>query len=54
MKRVTNQVIRGSFDIWTNTNQNIPNIQHIENLVSYTSSLAEVTDNNLFALNKEM
>jgi hypothetical protein len=54
MKRVINQVIRSSFDIWINANENIRNIQHVENIVPYTSSLAEVMDNNLFALNKEM
>jgi hypothetical protein len=54
MKRVINQAIRDSFDIWINGEENIPKIQHVENIVLYTSSLIEVTDNNLFALNKEM
>jgi hypothetical protein len=30
MKRVINQAIRGSFNIWINANENIWNIQHVE------------------------
>jgi hypothetical protein len=54
MKSIIKQAIRGSFDIWINANENIRNIQHVENIVPYTSSLDETTDNNLFAFNKEM
>jgi hypothetical protein len=29
-------------------------MQHVEDIIRYTSNLEEITDNNLFALNKEM
>jgi hypothetical protein len=48
------QACRGSFELWNNTNENILKIQHVEDITGYTDSVEEITDNNLYALNREM
>jgi hypothetical protein len=48
------QACRGSFELWNNTNDNILKMQHVEDITGYTDSTEEITDNNLYALNKEM
>jgi hypothetical protein len=48
------QACRGSFELWNNANENILEMQHVEDITGYTDSIEEITDNNLYALNREM
>jgi hypothetical protein len=45
---------RGSFELWNNANDNILKMQHVEDITGYIDSTEEITDNNLYALNREM
>jgi hypothetical protein len=48
------QAGRGSFDLWNNDNENILKMRHVEDITRCTDRTEEITDNNLYALNKEM
>jgi hypothetical protein len=52
VRRMIIQAYRGSFEHWNNTNENILKMQHVEDITRYTDSTEEITDNNLYALNK--
>jgi hypothetical protein len=54
VRRMIMQACRGSFELWNNANENILKMQHVEDITGYTESTEEITDNNLYALNKEM
>jgi hypothetical protein len=54
VRRLIMQACRGSFELWNNANDNILKMQHVEDITEYTNSTEDITDNNLYALNKEM
>jgi hypothetical protein len=54
VRRMIMQACRGSFDLCNNANENILKMQHVEDISECTDSTEEITDNSLYALNKEM
>jgi hypothetical protein len=48
------QGCKGSFELWNKANENILKMQHVKDITGYIDSTEEITDNNLYALNREM